>query len=310
MSLISCQSVGKTFGVRLLFENVSLTIAEGERVGLIGPNGAGKTTLLKIIAGLESPDSGTVTHRKMLRLGYVEQENSFGEQDTVRSVGEDALAGSSLDELEREAQLNVTLGRTGFTDFEPRAQTLSGGWRKRLAIARELLRDPDVLLLDEPTNHLDIESILWLERLLAEAKFASVVRQSRPLLSRKLRDRHGRDQPDLPGRLVSCSRRLQRISAKARRISGGRRPSIARVSRTESGGRSNGFGGVPRLGPQSRRRGSITPRASFKSWGHYSRQPRTPRHRSTSAPQAERPSGCSRRPEFRRVSAAACCSTG
>ena len=174
MSLISCQSVGKTFGSRLLFENVSLTISEGERVGLIGPNGAGKTTLLKIIAGLESPDSGTVMHRKLLRLGYVAQENSFAEQDTVRTVAEAALADSALDELEREAQLNVTLGRAGFTNFDQGAQTLSGGWRKRLSIARELLRQPDVLLLDEPTNHLDIDSILWLERLLAEAKFASV----------------------------------------------------------------------------------------------------------------------------------------
>jgi ATP-binding cassette subfamily F protein uup len=167
--------VGKKFGARLLFESVSLTIAEGERVGLIGPNGAGKTTLLKIIAGLESPDFGTVTHRKMLRLAYVAQEDSFSGEDTVRSVGEVALAGSGLDELEREAQLNVTLGRAGFTDFDQRARTLSGGWRKRLSIASELLRQPDVLLLDEPTNHLDIESILWLERLLAEARFASVV---------------------------------------------------------------------------------------------------------------------------------------
>jgi ATP-binding cassette subfamily F protein uup len=175
MSLISCQSIGKTFGTRVLFENVSLTIAEGERVGLIGPNGSGKTTLMKILADLETPDAGTVTHRKMLRLGYVAQENPFGPEETVRSVAEGALRQVALDNAEKEARLNVTLGRAGFSDLEQSAQSLSGGWRKRLAIARELLPGPDVLLLDEPTNHVDLDGILWLERLLSEARFASVV---------------------------------------------------------------------------------------------------------------------------------------
>jgi ATP-binding cassette subfamily F protein uup len=175
MSLISCQSISKTYGTRLLFDNVSLTIADGERIGLIGPNGAGKTTLMQILAGVDTPDSGAVSYRKLLRLGFVPQEQVFATDDTVRSVCESALAGSALDELEREGRINVIAGRTGFVDLTQSAMSLSGGWRKRLAIARELLRDPDVLLLDEPTNHLDLDGIIWLERLLAEARLASVV---------------------------------------------------------------------------------------------------------------------------------------
>jgi ABC transport system ATP-binding/permease protein len=175
MSLISCQSIGKTYGTRLLFDNVSMTIAEGERIGLIGPNGSGKTTLMRILAGLDKPDSGIVTYRKSLRLGYVPQEPLFAAEDTVRSICESAFAASPLDELERDARINVTAGRTGFADLTQKAMSLSGGWRKRLAIARELLCDPDVLLLDEPTNHLDLDGILWLERLLTEARFATVV---------------------------------------------------------------------------------------------------------------------------------------
>jgi ABC transport system ATP-binding/permease protein len=175
MSLISCQSLSKTFGTRLLFANVSLTIAEGERIGLIGPNGSGKSTLMKIIAGLETPDSGEVVYRKLVRLRYVAQEDSFGDEDTVRGVAESALNDSGLDEAEHNARIQVTLGKVGFADFDQPAQDLSGGWRKRLAIARELLHSPDVLLLDEPTNHMDLDGILWLERLLVESEFASVV---------------------------------------------------------------------------------------------------------------------------------------
>jgi ABC transport system ATP-binding/permease protein len=179
MSLINCQSISKSFGTRVLFERVSLTIAADERVGLIGPNGSGKTTLIQILCGIEKPDSGLVSHRKMLRLGHVEQENSFENSDTVRSVAEAAISGSEAATAERDelvtARVNVTLGKAGFTDLSQHAQSLSGGWRKRLAIARELLRDPEVLLLDEPTNHLDLDGILWLERLLTEARFTTVV---------------------------------------------------------------------------------------------------------------------------------------
>ncbi len=173
--LINCQSISKTFGARPLFENISLTVFEGERIGLVGPNGAGKTTLMQILAGIQLPDSGTVSVRRQARIGYVPQQPEFAADATVRSVLEDAITDDHLDEAEREALINVTTGRAGFIDSSQRADALSGGWRKRLAVARQLVRRPDLLLLDEPTNHLDLTGILWLEKFLANAPFASIV---------------------------------------------------------------------------------------------------------------------------------------
>jgi ABC transport system ATP-binding/permease protein len=173
--LVSCNSLAKSFGSRTLFENISLGISEGERLGLIGPNGAGKSTLLKILSGQLEPDSGTISLRRNARVGYVPQETDFPAGKTVAQVIAEAIAGERLDELERAGRINLTLGRAGFTDGSVRADSLSGGWGRRLAIARELARQPEVLFLDEPTNHLDLEGILWLEKQLAAAPFASVV---------------------------------------------------------------------------------------------------------------------------------------
>jgi ATP-binding cassette subfamily F protein uup len=165
----------KSFGSRTLFENISLGISEGERLGLIGPNGSGKSTLLKILSGSLEPDSGTVSLRRNTRVGYVPQESDFPAGQSVAEVIAEAIAGERLDDLERAGRINLTLGRAGLTDGSVPADSLSGGWRRRLAIARELARQPEVLFLDEPTNHLDLEGILWLEKQLAAAPFASVV---------------------------------------------------------------------------------------------------------------------------------------
>ena len=173
--LASCNSLSKTYGSRTLFENISLGISEGERLGLIGPNGSGKSTLLKILSGQLEPDSGTVSLRRNTRVGYVPQETDFPPGQTATDVIAQAIAGERLDDLERAARINLTLGRAGFTDGSVAADSLSGGWRRRLAIARELALAPEVLFLDEPTNHLDLEGILWLEKQLAAAPFASVV---------------------------------------------------------------------------------------------------------------------------------------
>ena len=159
----------------MLFENLSLGISEGERLGLIGPNGSGKSTLLRILSGRLEPDSGTVSLRRNTRIGYVPQESEFPAGQTVAGVIAQAIAGERLDDLERAARINLTLGRAGFVDGSAAADSLSGGWRRRLAIARELALAPEVLFLDEPTNHLDLEGILWLEKQLAAAPFASVV---------------------------------------------------------------------------------------------------------------------------------------
>ncbi|HEX3743438.1 MAG TPA: ABC-F family ATP-binding cassette domain-containing protein [Bryobacteraceae bacterium] len=173
--LVSCNSLAKSFGSRTLFDNISLGISEGERLGLIGPNGSGKSTLLQILSGRLEPDSGTVSLRRNARIGYVAQEATFPEGVTATEAIAQALAGERLDDLERAGRINLALGRAGFTDGTVRADSLSGGWRRRLAIACELAREPEVLFLDEPTNHLDLEGILWLERQLADAPFASVV---------------------------------------------------------------------------------------------------------------------------------------
>jgi len=173
--LITCQSIGKTLGARPLFENLSITISDGERIGLIGPNGAGKSTLLRILAGLDTPDSGTLSLRKSAKLGYAAQESTFPAGVTAHDVVFEALADEHIDDHEKLTRVSVMLGRAGFTDEHVLAATLSGGWRKRLAIARELVRQPDLLLLDEPTNHLDVEGIIWLEGLLGGAALACVV---------------------------------------------------------------------------------------------------------------------------------------
>src|SRR5208337_4721558 len=167
--LLSGAALAKSFGARPLFENLSLSISEGERTGLIGPNGSGKTTLLEILAGREAPDAGVLALRKQTRLSYVPQDSLFGPDDTVGSILTAALADLPLDEQEKTARKEIMLGRAGFETPATPAAALSGGWRKRLAIAAALITSPDVLLLDEPTNHLDLEGILWLENAILAA---------------------------------------------------------------------------------------------------------------------------------------------
>jgi ATP-binding cassette subfamily F protein uup len=173
--LESCTGLTKSFGSRLLFENIALGISDGERLGLIGRNGAGKSTLLRILAGHIEPDGGSISMRRNIRTGYVAQDAEFPESKTAYEIVAEAISSEHLDDLERAARINQTLGRAGFTDGSLRTDSLSGGWKRRLAIARELVRRPDLLFLDEPTNHLDFEGIAWLEKLLANAEFASVV---------------------------------------------------------------------------------------------------------------------------------------
>src|SRR5687768_3134817 len=174
--LLSIESVSKSFGSRPLFENLSFTLFDGDHVGLVGPNGSGKSTLMKILAGIEDADSGRRALRKGVRVGYVPQDPVFAPGKTVEEVLLESLRDDhSLDEHEKFARVSLTLGKAGFTDRDAITDTLSGGWRKRLAIAHELAREPDVLLLDEPTNHLDVEAILWLEALLKSDPQAFIV---------------------------------------------------------------------------------------------------------------------------------------
>ncbi len=173
--LLNTQSLAKSYGPSFLFRNVSLSINEGDRVGLIGPNGSGKSTLLEILAGRRDPDSGEVALRKGTRLAYLAQESQFPPGLTVREVIHRALRSANVAESEWPARDAETLGRAGFDDFEVEAAALSGGWRKRLAIAEVLVQRPAIVLFDEPTNHLDLAGIEWLEKLLINAPFASVI---------------------------------------------------------------------------------------------------------------------------------------
>jgi ATP-binding cassette subfamily F protein uup len=173
--LLRCESITKSFGPRHLFTGISISFDDGERTGLIGPNGSGKSTLLKILAGLEHADEGDLTIRRNLRLGYLSQADVFPDGATPRSVLTEAVDDPHAEEHDRQVQASILLDKVGFEDPDRPAAALSGGWRKRLSIARQLIRRPDLLLLDEPTNHLDLEGIEWLEKLLAAAPFAFLV---------------------------------------------------------------------------------------------------------------------------------------
>jgi ATP-binding cassette subfamily F protein uup len=172
--ILNAQSITKQFGAKPLFQNISLTVEEGDRIGLIGPNGAGKSTLLAILAGQMEPDSGELAVRKRARAAYVPQDSRFAAGLSVRQVLEAALAVAHVNESEREGRLRELSGRAGFADLNAEAAALSGGWRKRLAITEALVCEPEVMLLDEPTNHLDLAGIEWLEELLTSSSFAAV----------------------------------------------------------------------------------------------------------------------------------------
>jgi ATP-binding cassette subfamily F protein uup len=172
--ILNAQSVTKQFGATPLFKNISLTVEDGDRIGLIGPNGAGKSTLLALLAGQVEPDSGELAVRKRARAAYVPQDSRFEAGLTIRQVLEQALANAHVNEAEREGRLRELTGRAGFADLNAEAASLSGGWRKRLAITEAMVIEPEVMLLDEPTNHLDLAGIEWLEELLRSSAFAAV----------------------------------------------------------------------------------------------------------------------------------------
>lgn len=173
--LVSCQEIGKSYSSRPLFSDISFGIVEKERIGLIGPNGSGKSTLLKILAGLVEPDSGSVVSRRKLRVSYVPQDESFTAGDTVEQIVRAAAANAEFKDYERDASVDSTLASLNFPDRQAKAETLSGGWRKRLALACALATQPELLLMDEPTNHLDLEGVIWLESFMKSATFSYMV---------------------------------------------------------------------------------------------------------------------------------------
>ena len=169
--LVSLQDISKSHGTQNLFKKISLGIQQGDRIGLIGPNGSGKSTLLRIIHGTEATDEGTIARKQGLRIGYAGQAPEFPSESVLSLLVKDI----SGDPFELDTRARILLGKVGIYDMEQNAATLSGGWKKRLDIARALMSDPELMLMDEPTNHLDLEGIVWLENFLRRERFPYIV---------------------------------------------------------------------------------------------------------------------------------------
>ncbi len=163
--LLTAQDLTKSFGPRELFKKLSFSVFPQNRIGLMGPNGSGKTTLLKILFGEENPDEGILSKKRGLRVGYVPQTCEFPDLSPEEILLQ-VLKDDERHDYEKEALVHTWLDKLKFTDAHPIASRLSGGWKKRLSLAEQLILSPDLLLLDEPTNHLDLEGILWLEKFL------------------------------------------------------------------------------------------------------------------------------------------------
>lgn len=173
--LVNCQAISKSYGAQTLFTDISFGVFENERLGLIGANGSGKSTLLKILAGLSSPDEGQITIQKHTRMVYLPQDDDLDPEKSIEQTLWDSLTAKEIEDTQRYSYVQRIIGRAGFDDLQQAVKSLSGGWRKRVAITRALIQEPDVLLLDEPTNHLDLEGIIWLEEMLNNAAFAFIV---------------------------------------------------------------------------------------------------------------------------------------
>lgn len=160
MNIINIEHISKIFGGKVIFDDVSCGISEGEKIGVIGINGTGKTTLLRVLAGLEQPDEGQVITQNGIRIAYLQQNPAFPEEKTVLSYVTDGMWEMDWT-LQSEAK--SMLNQLGILDHEQPLAELSGGQRRKAALVRTLVQDFDVLLLDEPTNHLDNEMLTWLE---------------------------------------------------------------------------------------------------------------------------------------------------
>lgn len=171
MNLVTIEHLTKSYTERLLFDDTDFSINEGEKIGLIGINGTGKSTLLKIVAGLETPDLGTVVHGRNLDVRYLPQNPRFTAGDTIiESILRDNGGHPHLWDMESQAKTMLT--KVGVEDFSQKVETLSGGQRKRVALVSTLMADTDILVLDEPTNHLDSQMADWLEEYLKKFRGA------------------------------------------------------------------------------------------------------------------------------------------
>jgi len=225
--LISGHNLKKIYAGRTLFDKLAFGIETEDRIGLIGANGAGKSTLLKMMAGVVDADAGSLSKKQGIRIAYLEQSPVFETQSTLM---ETILQGSSDPEdwesiaQSQELYSKLDFANANINEHTP-IQSLSGGWQKKAALARELMRQPDLLLLDEPTNHLDVESILWLEEFLAKAPFATLtITHDRLFLNRIANKIWEIDKRNSSGILVVqgdyaayCEVKDQQVAAQERR---------------------------------------------------------------------------------------------
>lgn len=167
MNILNIEHVSKVFGEKTIFDDVSSGIQEGDKIGIIGINGTGKTTLLRMIAGVEEPDSGQIIKQNGIRLAYLSQHPSFPEGATVLSYAFDGIAEN---DWALKSEVKSALNKLGITDHDMKMEHLSGGQKKKVALAKTLTSSFEILLLDEPTNHLDGEMISWLEDYLKRYK--------------------------------------------------------------------------------------------------------------------------------------------
>ena len=167
MNILNIEHVSKVFGEKTIFDDVSFGIQEGDKIGIIGINGTGKTTLLRMIAGVEEPDSGQIIKQNGIRLAYLSQHPSFPEGATVLSYAFDGIAEN---DWALKSEVKSALNKLGIPDHDMKMEHLSGGQKKKVALAKTLTSSFEILLLDEPTNHLDGEMISWLEDYLKRYK--------------------------------------------------------------------------------------------------------------------------------------------
>ena len=175
-NLINLENVTKSFGLKTLLDGVSLGVQTGDRIGIVGVNGGGKTTLLEVLTGIESPDSGRVSHNSDLRMAVVTQRFELEESLTIAQVIIEPL-GLETFEWASNAKVRDVLGGLGIVDLglDTPVGSLSGGERRRVNLAAALVQDLDIVVLDEPTNHLDVEGVQWLASHLLSRKLAVVV---------------------------------------------------------------------------------------------------------------------------------------
>jgi len=198
--LVNSNQISKSFSGKDLFQGLSFGIESGERVGLLGPNGAGKSTLMKIIAKKMDADNGSITWQKGVKLGYLAQSTLFKDDDTILSY---LLENHNLDpdKMMLAYEWMAKLDLQQFPE-DTLLSKLSGGWQKKVELAKVLTNDPDLLLLDEPTNHLDVGSIKWLEDFLSGARFASLIITHDRLFLQRVSNKIFDLDPQFPGRLL------------------------------------------------------------------------------------------------------------